>query len=108
MPIPVNPAAAHIEWANYLRTKIPGDSVRVFRHYDEGEQNAIAIFTSENAAGIVAATIGVMDYDQRRGVGPPIPIEILLDARGRPCDVANVVATIGFFIIKDGWKAAPG
>ena len=109
MPPPsTKPPAAHIEWAKYLRLKVPGDPVKVFSHYDEGEKNVIHIFTSENAEGIVAATVGVMDYDQARPGKPPLATEILLDARGRPCEVANVVATIAFCIMKDGWKVAPG
>lgn len=109
MPIPsAKPPAAHIAWAKFLRENIPGNSIKVSRHYDEGERNAIAIFTSESAEGIAAATVGLMDYDQGGGAGPPLATEILLDARGRPCDVANVVGTIAFCIMKDGWKVAPG
>ncbi len=109
MPLrPDQPPAAHIAWAKYLRDVIPGDDVKIHRHYDEGERNSISIFTSENAEGIVAATVGVMDYDQGRGEGEMLSTEILLDARGRPCDVANVVGTIAFCIMKDGWKVAPG
>ena len=105
---PDKPPAAHVDWVNHLRAKVPGDSIRVHRHYDEGERNAIAIFTSENAEGVVAATVGVMDYDQRRREGPPLATEILVDARGRPCDVALVAGTIALYIMKDGWKVAPG
>jgi len=70
MPPPKLPAA-HVEWAKYLRAQVPGDAVHVRLHYDEAERNRIAIFTSENAQGIVAATIG-------------------------------------FYIVKDGWRVAPG
>ena len=102
------PPAAHIEWAKYLREKVPGDAVHVARHYDDGERNAIAIFTSENADGVGAATVGVMDCDQARPGKPPLATEILLDGRGRPAHIANIAATIGFYIIKDGWRVAPG
>ena len=108
MPSPKEkPPGAHIEWVKYLREKIPGDTVRVHRHYDEGEQNAVAIFTSENEEGIVAATVGLMDYDQSHREGVTIPTEILVDARGRRDYVANVAATIAFFVMKDKWKVAP-
>ncbi|HZN67397.1 MAG TPA: suppressor of fused domain protein [Tepidisphaeraceae bacterium] len=50
----------------------------------------------------------MMEYDQGRQPGPPLRTEILLDARKRACDVANVAATIAFFIMKDGWEVAPG
>jgi hypothetical protein len=109
MPPPAAKApAAHIEWANYLRAKVPGDTVRVCRHYDADEKNAIDIFTSENADGVVAATIGVMDQNQARPGKPPLATEILLDGRGRPQRIANIAATIGFYIVKDGWRVAPG
>jgi hypothetical protein len=107
-PQAAKPPVAHIAWAKYLRHKVPGDAVHVSRHYDEGERNAIAIFTSENAEGIVAATVGVMDYDQARPGKPPLATEILLDGRGRPKTIANIAATIAFYIIKDGWRVAPG
>lgn len=103
-----NPPAAHIEWAKYLRAKIPGETVRVVRYGDEDEANSIAIFTSENAEGIVAATIGLMDYNQGQPNSPVLATEILLDARGHSHRVANVAATIGFYIMKNGWKVAPG
>jgi hypothetical protein len=107
MPAPTKPPAAHVQWVKHLRDKVPGDPVRVFRHYDEGERNAIHIFTSENEEGVVAATVGLMDFDQQRGSGPPIGTEILLNGRGRPPCIANIAATIAFFIMKDGWKVAP-
>src|SRR3954452_654052 len=107
-PTPDKPPAGHIEWAKYLRANAPGDSVKLVSHYDEGEKNVIAIFTSENTQGVVAATVGLMDFTQRRGDGPPLTTEVLLDARGRPCDVANVVGTIAFYVMKDGWKIGPG
>ena len=102
------PPAAHVEWAKYLRSKVPGDAIHVRRHYDDAEQHAIAIFTSENAHGVVAATVGVMEVDQRRGEGPPLATEILLDARGRRPYAADVLATVAFFILKDGWRVRPG
>jgi antitoxin YqcF len=101
MPAPAKPPAAHVQWVKHLRGKVPGD-VRVFRHYDEGERNAIHIFTSENDEGVVAATVGLMDFDQSRGGGPPLATEILLDGRGRPPHIANIAATIAFFVMKDG------
>jgi hypothetical protein len=107
-PPAAKPPPAHIAWSKYLREKVPGDAIHVARHYDEGERNAIAIFTSENSEGIVAATVGVMDYDQARPGKPPLATEILLDARGSSKTIANIIATIGFYIMKDGWRVAPG
>lgn len=92
----------------HLGARVPGERVWVFRHYDEGEHNAVDIFESENNQGIVASTIGVMEYDQGGAAGSPLQTEILVDARGRPCDVANVAATAAFFVMKDGWRIRPG
>ena len=102
------PPAAHVEWAKYLRDNVPGDVVRVHRYLDDGEQNSIAIFTSVNDEGIVAATVGVMDYSQSRPGLPPLYTEILVDGRTDVNCLPSVVSTIGFYIIKDGWKVAPG
>jgi hypothetical protein len=104
---PPKPPAAHLDWVSHLRANVPGD-FRVHLHYDDAEQNRIPIFTSENAEGIVAATIGVMDHSQGQPGQPPLATEILVDARGHPTYIANVAATIGFYIIKDGWRVAPG
>jgi hypothetical protein len=109
MPSPAaKPPAAHIEWAKYLRAKVPGDAVHVERRYDADETNAIAVFTSANAHGTVAATIGVMDENQASAGQPPIATEILLDRRGAAGKIANIAATIGFYILKNGWRVAPG
>jgi hypothetical protein len=109
MPPPATkPPAAHIEWAKYLRAKVPGDAVHVDRRFDADEKNAIAVFTSANADGTVAATFGVMDQNQARPGKTPLATEILLDRRGVAGKVANIAATIGFYIIKDGWRVAPG
>lgn len=106
--LPGKPSAAHIAWVKHLSGKIPGDSTSVFRHYDETEKHCIDIFTSENAQGIVAATVGLMDCDQALPGRPPLATEILLDSRGRVGAISNIAATIAFYVIKNGWRVAPG
>lgn len=102
------PPAVHIEWAKHLRAQIPGDTIKVTEHLDEGEKHQIDIFTSANDEGIVAATIGLMEYDQSAPGKPPLNTEILVDSQG-PCEfIAHVAATIAFFIIKDRLRVAPG
>jgi len=86
---------------------VPGQAA-VNRYYDEDESHHLDIFTSANEEGIVAATIGLMDYDRSRRPGVPVYIEILLDKRGHAGPLANIASTMGFFIMKDGWKPAPG
>jgi hypothetical protein len=88
---------------------LPGNAIDVHEHLDDAEEHSIAVFTSRIGGGVVAATVGVMDVDQRRGgSGPPVATEIIVDSRTDRPYVAGLAATLGFFIIKNGWKAAPG
>ena len=100
------PPSHYISWAKLLRTRIPGD-VSVTRFYDNFHENAIAIFESKQPEGIVAATIGLMDIDQRVGAGP-VHTEVLMDQLGQDPRIGNVLATLAFYIAKDGWRVRPG
>ena len=105
---PSMPPPAHKEWARFLKSQIPG-TVQVCKHRNDDDPSKwIDIFTSENSEGVVAATIGVMDFDQSRHGRTPVHTEILVDCRGHFPEVPNIAATIGQYLIKDGWKAAPG
>jgi hypothetical protein len=57
--------------------------------------------------GGLAATVGLMEYDQSVDSTVAIASEVLVDAKGGR-EVAHVAATIGFFVMKDGWKVRPG
>jgi len=105
--VPAKIAPLHKEWAKYLRDKVPGES-RVQRYYDEGEKHQIDIFTSRNDEGTVAATVGLMDHDQSQNPAVSVFTEILMDAKGPNSVISNVLSTIAFFVIKDGWKVRPG
>lgn len=100
--MPTDPPTTHVAWVKHLRARVPGDRLRVHAHHDEDERTSIDVFTSENADGVVAATVGLMDHTR------PIATEVLVDARGPRCDAANLAATIAFFVMKDGWRVAPG
>ena len=95
-------------WAKRLRASIPGGTVSVARHYDEAETTALDIFTSDTAPGMVAATIGVMEVDLSRNSESQLFTEILMDSRSRNTHIANIVANIGFYVVKDGWPPFPG
>jgi hypothetical protein len=82
--------------------------LRVESYYDEGNLHSIDIFTSRNDTGVVAATIGLMDINQSRRPGVDLCAELLVDVRGGNQYLCNILSSIGFFIIKDGWKVAPG
>jgi len=94
-------------WAKHLRSLVGGECA-VTAYYDEPEQNEIDIFTSVNSEGILASTIGLMDYDQSRNTRVEIHSEIIMDRRGKDERIANILSTIAFYVIKDGWKIAPG
>lgn len=95
------------DWARHLREMIPGDTA-VRRHYDEAEEHHLDIFTSSNHEGTVAATIGLMEIDQSRNPDVQVYSEVLMDVREQNEFITNILSTIGFYIMKDGWKVAPG
>lgn len=101
------PPQRYKQWVRYLRDMIPGD-IRVSGYADSDDANKIDIFTSSNADGVVAATVGLMDHDQSPDPAVAIHTELVLDARGQQPKLCNVLSTIAFFVIKNGWKLAPG
>jgi hypothetical protein len=101
------PPQRYKQWVHYLRGMIPGD-IRVMSYADSREMDKIDIFTSANADGVVAATVGLMDYDQGHNPAVAIYTELLLDARGQQTKLCDVLSTIAFFVTKNGWKPAPG
>ena len=101
------PPQRYKQWVHHLKDKIPGD-IRVGGYADDTGTTKIDIFTSTNGEGSVAATVGLMDHDVSRNPAMKIHTELLLDARGRQRKLENVLSTIAFFVIKNGWKPAPG
>lgn len=95
------------EWALYLGKLIPG-SLQVTRYFDEDNAIFVDIFTSRSEKGVVASTIGVMDFDLSRNPKFSLFTEILMDARGTISIVENVLSTIAFYIMKNSWQPAPG
>jgi hypothetical protein len=49
-----------------------------------------------------------MEFDQSRNADLNVYTELLLDHRGPNDLIGNVLSTIGFYVMKDGWKIAPG
>lgn len=85
-----------------------GGNCAVTAYLDAAEQNKVHIFTSANAEGVVAATVGLMEVDQSRNPAVRIPTEIIMDQRGHDPRIANILSSIAFQVMKDGWKVAPG
>lgn len=98
----------HRLWAEHMRASTPDGQVAVTLHTDEAEEQTIAIFSARNLDGVVAATVGLMDYDVGDDPDDPVFVEIIVDARGDAAWVAEIVATLAFHVMKDGWKPAPG
>jgi len=96
----------HKSCATHLRRAIPGATVH--RYLDQREENAIDVFIRRDEGGMVVATIGLMAVDQSRDPARPILSELLLDVRRIDERLANVLSTAAFFILKDGWRVAPG
>jgi len=98
----------HKAWALYLRDNTRGvPSVRKF--YDDDESHSIDVFSSTDTDGVVSATIGLMDIDIKAASAPEsIFTEILIDSSNGGDTVGNVLSTVAFYVIKDGWRPAPG
>jgi antitoxin YqcF len=102
-----NPSAHHRAWARYLRSTLPNHAIDVAAYYDDDRTHRVAILTARNAGGVVAATIGLMEYDQGKA-GAPIFSEVLADSRDGNEYIANVLSTVAFCVIKDGLRIYPG
>ena len=85
-----------------------GGNCAVTAYWDEPEENRALIFTSNNSEGIVAATVGLMDINQSRRPGLEVHSELIMDQRGPDERIGNILSTIAFYVLKDGWKVAPG
>lgn len=97
----------HKLWAQHLRAAV-GGKCAVTSYLDEPEENHIHIFSSQNSKGIVAATLGLMGINQSQEFGKEIYSEVIMDQRGYDERIGNILSTIAFYVIKDGWKIAPG
>jgi hypothetical protein len=85
-----------------------GGDCSVIAYWDESEENSIDIFASRNHEGIVCATIGLMEFNQSRHAEAEIYSEIILDHYGYDTRIGNILSTIAFYVMKDGWQVAPG
>jgi len=103
----VPPSSEHKSWASLLREKVPSDA-RVHTYWDEGEHHSIAVFSGRIDQDYFASTIGLMDVEQRKHGGESICTEILIERRGTDQWLGNLASSVAFFVIKDGWKIAPG
>lgn len=101
------PSSAHKAWASILRERIP-DGARVHNYWDEDESHSIAIFSGHIDEEYFASTIGLMEVEQRSHQGVSVTTEVLIERRGTDQWLGNLASTIAFFVLKDGWRIAPG
>ena len=102
-----SPPTAHKNWANHLRNLVGGECF-IYNYYDDQKEYSIPIFSSTDSDGILVATVGLMEIDQSKNSRVQVPTEIIMDRKGKDERIANVLSTIAFYIMKDGWKVAPG
>jgi hypothetical protein len=85
-----------------------GGNCSVHSYLDDSGRNKTHIFTSITSEGIVAATVGISDIDQSGARRLGQYTEIIMDKRDADDRVANVLSTIAFYMLKDGWRVRPG
>lgn len=103
----MTPTQAHKDWANYLRGQVGGKSC-VAMYYDDDRTLEIPIFSGETDGGVLASTIGLMDYEQSRNPLVRLRTEILIDSHKYDARVLNVLSTIAFYVMKNNWRIRPG
>lgn len=93
-------------WAKLLHQRNGGGVVATFGDPTQGA--AVPIYYARNAGGAFAATLGLMDTSQTPPTEKPIWSELMLVRRGADETVCNLLATAALYILKDGWRVAPG
>jgi hypothetical protein len=97
----------HKAWAKYFYERVGGE-VAVHEYLDESEETAIDVLVSTTDEGIVATTIGLMEFDQSENDDIALRTELIMDQRGHDERIGNILSMLAFYVMKDGWKAAPG
>ncbi|WP_409173234.1 suppressor of fused domain protein [Variovorax sp. H27-G14] len=67
-----------------------------------------SFFESATAEGTLLSTVGLMDVNISATSERELRTEVLLDHRGHASQEANVLATIAFYVLKNGWRPSPG
>ena len=100
------PPPEHKAWWRLLRERAGSES-KVHTFLDETRGHRIDVLSGRIGDDHLAATIGLMALDQSRTPGVRIHTEILMERAGTGDLVDNVVSTLAFCAIKDGWQVAP-
>jgi hypothetical protein len=106
---PEDKISAHTKYAaRELARTWGGGQPKVYRHWDEPEENWIGITTRPDCPwdGVTAfGTLGLSEHSL--GFGNDLRVEII-GACATTTDLSNVLATCAFNVIKDSWPMRPG
>lgn len=100
------PSPEQKSWVGILRTRT-ADAGHVTMYGDVSEQHRVAVYTGRIGSEWIGATVGLMDVDQSGNPEVEIHTEILMERRGSAEYLGNILSTIAFFAMKNGWKIAP-
>lgn len=105
----VAPPSRYKAWVSHLQDSTVGQW-SVTNYHDDTKSHSILIFNSIDAEGALLSTVGLMDVNISAIADKELRTEILLDhrGRGRARHDANVLATIAFYVLKNGWRPSPG
>lgn len=108
MPRPTTPPTRKLV-SDFLKSVI-GEQATTFAYYDERERHVVGV---TSAAGSPHPELEVFSTCSLHVVpnlldGTDVRVELLVVGERGQEDLANVVATSAFQVMKDGWLAAPG
>lgn len=93
--------------SQHLAKLVREEKTRVMTYWDEGETTdlAICVMSDFPVDGVTTySTAGVSKHEVRPGLG----VEFIAARDSSDEDFAGLLATAGFFVVKDGWVAKPG
>jgi hypothetical protein len=95
--------------ANHLKPRL-GERTQALAYYDVGERNVVAVVQAVGSPHETLTTYSTASLHTTANQldEADIRVELLMVGRKEDEEVANVVATSAFCVMKDGWLAAPG
>lgn len=95
--------------SDFLRERI-GSATSVHAYYDAGESHVVAVVDSDGSphATLQTCVTASLHAYPNELEGEDIRVELLMVGKAGGPEIAEIVATSAFFVIKDHWLAAPG
>lgn len=106
---PVRAPSTAVDLARAVRPVLGGTSV-VDAFGDEREENRVYVVSAVDSPApgwLTCATVSLHTTPNLLD-GKDVRVELMATARVDDAELANLVATVAFFVIKNGWLAAPG